>query len=368
MRNDIRLGMLPNPFFFRDGTPVVAEADWRERRKEILEDTIALEFDGMPPAPESVRVEHLDNRCRGFTTTYRIHCGTKEHPFSFCITAYIPNRKEKMPVIVTGDGMYTSNCSDEVIAEAQRRGFAVVKFTRTEMAPDYADPNREFGINALWPELRFTAISAWAWGYHRVLDALEQIDFADMDHIALTGHSRGGKTVLLAGATDERARYINPNGSGTHGCGAYRFLQREAEGLYGDAMSEPLDFMFRHVPYWMGEGLRDYIDREGELPHDSHFIKALIAPRCLIETNGYGDIWANPRGSYLSLLAAREVWKRYYEERNCVCHYRFGGHRHGMADFTALFDFMDADMAGAPLPPALRTTPYEDMEPLHNFS
>lgn len=367
MRHDIRLGNLPNPFIFRDGTPVVTEEDWFRRREEIIEDAIGLEFDGMPPKPEKVTIEHLDDRGRGQTTHYRIHCGTKAHPFSFCITAYIPQRNGRMPVIVAGDAMYSTCMNDEVIAEAHRRGFAVVRFARTEMAPDYADPDWQYGIHALYPEHRFSTISAWAWGYHRVLDALELTDFADMRYIAATGHSRGGKTVLLAGATDERIRYVNPNGSGTHGCGAYRFLQREDEGKFSNTKSEPLDHMFNMFEFWMGAGLRDYIGREGELPHDMHFIKALVYPRCLIETNGYGDIWANPRGSYLSNLAAREVWRRYGETRGCVSHYRMGGHAHGMEDFRALFDYIDADMADAALPDRFCKPPYDDMDPMHDW-
>ncbi|MBE6657950.1 MAG: hypothetical protein E7604_05835 [Ruminococcaceae bacterium] len=368
MRHDIRLGMLPNPFVFRDGTAVVTEEDWMRRREEILCDTIALEFDGMPPKPDTVRVEHLDDRGRGQTTHYRIHCGTKDHPFSFCITAYIPQRPGRMPVIVTGDAMYTVAWTDDVIAQALKRGYAVVMFARTEMAPDYTDHEWQYGIHAVYPDYRFSTISAWAWGYHRVLDALEQTDFADMRYIAATGHSRGGKTVLLAGATDARIRYVNPNGSGTHGCGAYRFLQREEEGKFDRAQGEPLDFMFKTFPYWMGEGLRDYIGREGELPHDSHFIKALVYPRCLIETNGYGDIWANPRGSYLSNLAAREVWRRYGDVRGCVCHYRMGGHGHRPDDFRVLFDYIDADMAQTALPACFRDAPYDDMEALHDWN
>ena len=367
MRHDIRLGMLPNPFIFRDGTPVVTLDDWMRRREELLCDTIGLEFDGMPPKPEAVRVEHLDNRGRGQTTTYRIHCGTKEHPFSFCITAYIPQKKTKVPVVVSGDAMYTNCMNDEIINEALRRNFAVVRFTRTELSPDYPDPDRLSGINAVYPTHKFSTISAWAWGYHRVLDVLEQLDFADMRYIAATGHSRGGKTVLLAGATDPRIRYVNPNGSGTHGCGAYRFLQREDSDAYNDKESESLEFMFKVLSYWMGEGLRDYIGREQELPHDSHFIKALVFPQCLIETNGYGDIWANPRGSYLSNLAAREVWRRYGEERGCVCHYRRGGHAHGPVDFGALFDYMEADITHAALPACFAHVPYDDMEPLHDW-
>ena len=368
MRNDIRLGMLPNLFVFRDGTPVVTEEDWLIRREELIADAVGLEFDGMPPKPVSVRVEHLDARTRGFTTHYRIHCGTKEHPFSFCMTAYVPQKNGRMPVVITGDSMYTSCFNDEIIAEAHKRGYAVVKFTRTELAPDYADPTRECGIYALYPDHNFTAISAWAWGYHRVLDALEQTDFADMRYIAATGHSRGGKTVLLAGATDARIRYVNPNGSGTHGCGAYRFLQREEADTYATKESEPLGRMFEVFPFWMGQGLRDYVGREQELPHDSHFLKALVYPQCLIETNGYGDIWANPRGSYLSNLAACEVWKRYGNARGCVSHYRMGGHGHTPIDFRALFDYMDADMAGAALPACFTHVPYDDMDPLHDWN
>ena len=368
MRQDIRLSLLPDPFVFRDGTRVTNVAGWEKRRLEILEDTISLEFDGMPPQPEVFEVEPTDLHGRGSTCTYRVHCGRKDKPFTFTFMTYMPNLKGRMPAVVTGDAMYADNMNDAVIAEAKKRGFVCVKFNRTELAPDFPDPDRKHGINALWPNMKFTAISAWAWGYHRVIDALLTLDYIDPDRIAVSGHSRGGKTALLAGATDTRIRYTNPNGSGTHGCGAYRFLQRETAGQYADQISEPLEFMMKNIGYWMGQGLWDYVGREGELPYDSHFIKALIAPRCYIETNGYGDIWANPRGAYLSWQAARETWKLYSAEKNCACWYRFGGHGHHLPDFTALFDFMDADIAGTPLPESISRAPYDDMEPLYDWS
>jgi len=189
-----------------------------------------------------------------------------------------------------------------------------------------------------------------------------------MDHIAVTGHSRGGKTVLLAGATDPRIRYVAPSCSGTHGCGCHRFFQQETEGEYADKHSETLQFMFDCIPFWMGQGLKQYIDREEEIPHDSHFIKALIAPRYFLETNGYGDIWANPRGSYLAWLAAKEVWKMYGAEDRCLTKYREGGHGHWFEDFCALFDVMETDLHGKPLPECVCRAPYDDMEPLHDWS
>lgn len=369
MRKDKRLGFLPDPFIFRDGHRVEGVEEWEARRLEILEDAIGLEFDGMPPCPEVFRVEPTHLRGKGATSSYRIHCGTKVQPFTFCFYVYRPDLDGKLPVVLTGDLTYTANCNDDVIAEANRRGFTVVKFNRNELAPDYADPDRQCGIYGLWPELKFTAISAWAWGYHRVIDVLETLDYVDMDHIAVTGHSRGGKTALLAGATDTRIRYTCPNGSGTHGCGAYRFVQIEEEGQgFVDTYSEPLEFMMNHVSYWMGQGLWDYIGKEETLPHDSHFIKALVAPRCYLETNGYGDIWANPRGSYLSLLAAKEVWKLYDAEDKCACWYREGGHKHGLPEFNALFDFMEADMKEKALPAEFVKPPYNDMEQLHDWA
>ena len=108
--------------------------------------------------------------------------------------------------------------------------------------------------------------------------------------------------------------------------------------------------------------MKKYIGKENEIPHDMHFIKSLIAPRCLLETNGYGDIWSNPKGSYLTFLAAREVWKLYGKEDNCATWYRFGGHAQGNGDFNALFDFMEAALSGAKLPEAFRRKPYDDIE------
>ena len=194
------------------------------------------------------------------------------------------------------------------------------------------------------------------------------LDFVDTAHIAITGHSRGGKAVLLAGATDERIAYTYPNGSGTHGAGPYRFIQCEEEDAgFEDTRSEPLDFLFRHVPHWMGEDMRAYIGKEETLPHDSHFLKALIAPRYYLETNGYADIWANPRGSYLSLLAAREVFRLLGAEGRCLAFTHEGGHRHTPADFSAILDMMEAAIGNTPLPEALTRAPYDDMEPLHDW-
>ena len=364
MRNDIRLAPLPNPFIFENGNCVTSVADWTERRKEISNTLISLEYDGIPPKPDFMQVELISKNDSATELKYSIKSivGNKEHTFNFIV--YKSEGEHKAPVILTGDAMYTQNCTPEVIEEAKRRNFIVVKFDRLDIVPDCVDSERKYGINALYNNLDFSAISAWCWGYHRVVDALFTLDFADTENIAITGHSRGGKAVVLAGATDDRIKFVNPNGSGTHGCGCYRFIQVEEEGMYEDATSEPLSFLFEAVPHWMGKGLKKYIGNESDIPYDMHYLKALIAPRFLLETNGHYDIWANPRGSYLTHLAAKEVWKLYGKEQNCKTYYGANGHKHQFEEFCVLFDFIENSLNGKE---TIFEEYYTDMKPLHNW-
>ncbi|MBQ7055107.1 MAG: hypothetical protein IJN97_07770, partial [Oscillospiraceae bacterium] len=36
-------------------------AEWRERRKEILDEIVDIEYGGLPPKPQSIRVEQLQS-------------------------------------------------------------------------------------------------------------------------------------------------------------------------------------------------------------------------------------------------------------------------------------------------------------------
>lgn len=346
--NDTLSGPLPDLFTFADGTPVHMPGDWPRRRREILDTAVELEFGGLPPKPEVFRVEQLNDPAARTPRAYRLTVGTAERTMTFVMQAYLPARQGRFPVLLTGDGCYRK-CNDRVLDTAMDRGYAVVIFNRTEMAHDMYNENRTGGVYDVYPDGHFSAISAWAWGYHRCVDALEQLPWADTDHIAVTGHSRGGKTALLAGATDERIRLTDPNGSGAHGCGCYRYHQYDP-GAKPDERNEELADLMRAVPYWLGKGMRAYIGRETELPHDMHFIKALVAPRILLETSGRGDVWANPRGSWLTFRAAKRVWEALGVPENCASVYREGGHDHTYGEFCALLDRMDADIRGEAVP------------------
>lgn len=352
---------LPNPFLFADGSPLTNAGDWPRRRSEILGSIIELEYGGMPPAPPSTRGELLHfniMRKRGGALYQTIRVIAQCEPqFSFLLQLTIPSGDGPFPVIINGDSCW-KYLSDEISAEVLSRNYILAQFNRTELAPDIYNSERTSGLYPLYPESTFGALSAWAWGYHRCVDVLEKMDCVDPSQIAITGHSRGGKTVLLAGATDERIALVCPNNSGAGGAGCYRSQGPESETLT-DTM--------KAIPYWFGPKLKDFLGRENELPFDQHFLKALIAPRALLSTEALDDLWCNPTGTWQTHAAAKEVYRFLEAEKNIGIAFREGGHEQNFADWCVLLDFADSHFRGHESTNCFDQNPFPDMKPCFSW-
>lgn len=351
------LSPLPDPFRSPDGQRVANKAQWPSRRREILDQVLALEYGGLPPTPDDLRIEPLHTyQARRFGPDvrygqYRLLLG--EAPsFHFRLELLHPDGKTPCPVILTGDDCYVS-ASDEICRALLARGYALALFNRTEIVPDLHRSDRDQGLYLVHPELSFGAIAAWAWGYHRAVDALTQIECADAERIAITGHSRGGKTVLLAGATDERIAVTAPNASGCGGTGSF---------LCQGAGCERLADIIRAVPYWFGPRLPEFVDREPDLGFDQHFLISCVAPRPFINTCGVGDHWANPSGTWQNLLAARAVYRFLGAEDHIGWSYRPGGHDHGTEDWGRMLDFLGWHWEGIDKGDWFQAWPYPDHE------
>lgn len=52
--------------------------------------------------------------------------------------------------------------------------------------------------------------------------------------------------------------------------------------------------------------MKQYTGSEGNLPFDEHYLKALVAPRILVETESASDIWANIIGTWETAMAAEK--------------------------------------------------------------
>ena len=347
------LGPLPNPFLMKDGSTMKSREQWPQKRQELLDDMLPIFHGMLPPKPEIFHIRKLHQNARG-CCTYMIEAGTKEKKLEFPMRIYFPKGQEgPLPVILTGDGCWMY-WTDEIIREANAQGFLVAEFDRTILAEDDFRSDFSHGLYPVYPEYQFGAIAAWAWGYHRCIDALELIDRADTSCIGISGHSRGGKTTLLAAATDERILFTQANCSGAGGAGCFRYEQY-TNPFTGEAYenrdrrSEWLaDFQRNNVPFWFGPKIFDYVGKEEELPFDLHYLKAAIAPRYLLETTSFDDVWADPVGAYQTFRGAKEIYKFLGVADHIASYYRYGEHFYGFREFQIFLEFIQAAKLGRP--------------------
>ncbi len=327
---DIR--KLPDPFLMNNGKRVKSKADWTKRRREIKAMILYYQYGHMPPAPKNVTAKVLSSE-----TVYNGNA-TKKHillsmgpgkKIKVNVGIIIPKGKGPFPVILKNDsGIFKVPIAEEIV----NRGYIVADYNRTDLAPD-----RKAAVGpaqTAYPDYDWATLAVWAWGGMRVIDYLLTLDVVDKKRIAFTGHSRGGKTALLAGALDERIALVAPNGSGCGGAGCYRYEGEDAETL--EKITQP-----RRFSYWFHPRFRDFADKETKLPFDQHFLKALVAPRALISVDALGDLWANPYGTQQSHRGAKPVFDFLGAGDKLGIYYRKGGHSQNRDDWRTLVDFAD---------------------------
>lgn len=321
-----------------DGRSVTESSQWPARRAELRSLCVPPVYGAFPALPKQVRCEMLHQATvRAMEDARLWSCRVLADGAPVCLMrVFLPASGGPHPVVLHGDGCWHT-ATDGVIADLLRRGYAFAQFNRVEIAPDMPGPPRPVA-----------ALAAWAWGYHRAVDALCQLEALDATRIAVVGHSRGGKAALLAGATDERIALTSANNSGAGGAGCWRG---------GTTGAETLADITRVFGYWFAPALAQWAGREATLPFDQHFLKALVAPRALLTTEALGDHWANPQGTWVTHQAAQAVFDWLGVPQQLAIRYRAGEHAHTPADWAALLDFADHLWRGAPRPAGLGGPP-----------
>ncbi len=148
------------------------------------------------------------------------------------------------------------------------------------------------------------ALRAWAWGASRLLDYLETNPEVDAKCAVIEGVSRFGKAALVTMAYEPRYAIGFIGSSGMGGAALHR--RRIGELLENVAGSGEY--------HWMAGNYIKYAGplTPNDLPVDSHELIALAAPRPLFIGTGNpaeGDAWVDPRGRFMSTVAASPVWK-----------------------------------------------------------
>jgi hypothetical protein len=334
---------LPDPFIADDGQRLINPKQWPLRRQELRQAVLKYEY-GSPPPTSEVAIEMVSTHpatqpaITGATVMELLLKTGPDQQLKTRLILTIPSASAphgpKFPVIVRGDLCWGH--VDPHIAEAViERGYMLAEFDRTMVAADKA--GRGNGIYLAYPEFDGGDLVAWAWTFSRVIDYLVTRPDVDAKCIVVTGLSRGGKAALLAGALDERVAVTVPASSGCGGCAAYRVQPPKSEDIAA---------ITKRFPYWFEPHFPEFIGYVERLPIDQHEVKALVAPRALLETAGLADQWANLPGSEAAYLGAREVYKFLGVEQKIGIAWRPGKHEQNLIDWTALLDFADRQLFG----------------------
>ena len=297
---------LPALLEFADGTSVTRE-NFGERRREILEILSSEIYGTAPAAPKEVRATvdtpnkkkygHYGGKVRISDLT--LSFDTDKGEFTFPAVEVVPKSDKKLPVLVLLNfrpdvpdrGFPTEEIADD--------GCAVVRICYKDVTDD-ADDDFSTGIAPMYDREKYSwgKIRMWAFAASRVMDYLETTDYADLSRVAVVGHSRLGKTALVAAAYDERFALACSNDSGCSGAAVTR-----------DKVGENIKAITKNFPYWFSEKYRDYVEKEHELPFDQHFLVASIAPRRVSIGSASADTWADPVSEYLTASAASPAWE-----------------------------------------------------------
>ncbi len=380
---------LPTLLTSFDGKSVATAAQWSSvRRKEILQLFEKNVFGKTPRSKlDSIRyetVETASDALDGIATRLqiRVYLAGNERPY-FDLLLYIPNSDQDgfaapcflglnfsgnqsviddpaviMPTTwIRNDpdrGIAGNRASEKSRGALASRwpiktiidhGYALATIYYGDIDPDNYAHDFSDGIHPLFYQQGQTqpradqwgSIGAWAWGLSRALDYLETNPRVDAARVCVFGHSRLGKTALWAGAQDTRFAMVISNNSGCGGAALYR-----------RCFGERIHHMVKPIGYWFCKNHHAFAHRESELPVDQHMLIALVAPRAVYVASATEDLWADPKGEFLSAKFASPAYKLFgfdtlssieMPRPNEPLHTRIGYHlRKGRHDIT-LYDW-----------------------------
>jgi (4-O-methyl)-D-glucuronate---lignin esterase len=333
---------LPNPLVLPDGKPVRNRKTWfKVQRPRILHLFEEDQFGRAPGRPPGMSFHVFEKAAPAFdgkavrrqVTIYfsRDHKGPKMN-----LLIYLPAAAHKpVPLLLYISFVPNSNTvGDPGVKQGEMWGF---KSHKRMLAPKslhfgtipvtrilndgfgfatfyYGDVDPDFqgglphGVRALYlkpgqtmpaPD-QWGSIAAWAWGMSRAMDYLETDKGVDSKRVAIMGVSRLGKTVLWTGARDTRFAMVISSCAGEGGDAISR-------RNYGETIAHLV--APGRFPYQFCANYQKFARHVNKLPVDANMLIALLAPRPVLLQAGSTDYWSDPKGEFLSAVAAGPVYQ-----------------------------------------------------------
>jgi hypothetical protein len=317
---------LPELLLSQDSIRISTIEEWEKlRRPEILklfEDNI---YGQVPKDFDRIqfKVKNKDKKAMGGKATLKeveITIFRNQKSIAINLVVFTPNKiKKPVPtfLVINHRGMRTMDVTRKnkdgfwPAEDVINAGYGIAGFDVIDVAPD-KNENFTEGVLELYPnQLEMNngmgALGAWGWGASRAIDYFEKDNSVDAKKIILVGHSRGGKSSLWCSAQDKRVAIAISNESGNSGAA----ISRRNFG-------ETVERIYRNFPYWFCPNYQQYANNEDKLPVDQHMLLALMAPRAVYIASAAADLWADPKGQYLSLFEAQVVFNLYGTETNLL--------------------------------------------------
>ena len=324
---------LPDPLMLKNGKKVItAEAWWKRRRPEIVEDfdreiygrvsrnipkvnwelaNVAQEMNGDVPVITKKLNGHVDNSAYPFISVdMQLALSTPanatgpvpvimEFGFTPEFLAAIARR------FTAANDANGPTWQQQVLAKGW--GYAVLIPTTiqadngeglTQGIIGLVNKGQPRGLDD-WGALR-----AWAWGASRALDYFETDKSVDAKRVAIEGLSRYGKAALVTMAYDPRFAigFIGSSGEG----GAKILRRTFGEQVENIAASGEY--------HWMAGNFLKYAGplTPNDLPVDAHELIALCAPRPVFISTGSPKVegnWVDAKGMFLGGVGAGPVYR-----------------------------------------------------------
>lgn len=278
-------------------------------REEMLEILQRECYGFMPEAPEKISFEKTqlrnDNVFAGNGKLWEItvNVTVRGKNFSFPASFLIPEGDGPFPFFVNIN--FEKNIPNFYFPaeEILDNGFAAFNLYFKDVTADN-DDFTEGLAGILYPDGKRNdtdcgKIALWAWAASRLLDYAETEPRLDMERAVVCGHSRLGKTALVAGAFDHRFRFVHSNCSGCGGASA-------ARGNTGETVRD----IHRSFHYWFCKNYSKYIDNEENMPFDQHFLIASVCPNYVSVGSASEDSWACPENELLSCVCASPIYEK----------------------------------------------------------